>query len=650
MFSAFTTARRRTSAPAKAVERRLTLERLEERDVPAGIVNVAGIGDDDAGTISLEVYGSAFDDQVDIVRENNQVKVIAQGSTVLRYFKRSTSVLEQATVTYTQITFNVASIRDITITMGAGHDSVRVINVMGEPANYNYGALSVNLGSGNDSFLFSGYFHDRVASFSLDSGAGDDSVLLDRIDVRAGETLPTPTLFTGDGNDTVYLNESVVGVLTRLGDGNDTLWMNQCDIGRGDFSADLGEGNDTLTVNNVITYVGGGYSFFVDLGNGDNQVTFSSSNSIGYFDGNVWQGGVTVVGFGGNDQLTFTGNTFVLNKLNIDLGNGNNQLFVAATDDDVFTLSVDGPDGEINTRIFMGSGQDLLHFGRVALVGNSFFNSVFFADGTELNMGSGADELYIEGAAFGGLIVSSGDGPDFISLFRSESRSTLVFLGIGSDTLGVAQCSSVILSVYMGPGHDRVIFYDNNAFGRFDDPNWVGGLNVLGDSGNDRLEFTRFRAGDNQTRVLKDLFIDLGTGDDTLFVSTASLRSDPATLSVDGPDDQFNTDIRLGDGNDRVEFGGTVGKGKSVDFADRTQLELGSGNDQLYVWDATFNLLIAFLDEGNDRVVNNWGRSRVTVGAGSVLDGGAGTNLLSDGWATPPNLRIFRFSRGLRRL
>jgi hypothetical protein len=654
MFSAKPFSRRRrtsTRAPS-AVSRPLTLERLEERDVPAGIVNVVGIGDDDAGTISLELYGSPFNDQVDIVRENNQVKVIAQGSTVLRYFKSSTSVLEQATVTYTQITFNVASIRDITIKMGVGHDAVRVINFMEEPANYDYGALSVDLGSGNDSFLFSGYVHDRVASFSLDSGAGDDSVLLDRIDVRAGETLPIPTLYTGDGNDAVYLNESIVGIFIWLGGGNNTLWMNGCDIGRGDFYAYFGNGNDTLTVNSVISYVGGGYSFTVDLGHGNNQVTFSGSNSIGYFDGNVWQGGVTVLGGAGNDQLTFTGSTYVGNKLQILLGEGSDLLFVASTYDDVFTLSVDGPDGEINTRILMGPDNDRVRFGDFFPQPPNFL-TVMFADYTLLDMGDGLDSVDIEGAIFHSLTMSLRNGNDSVQLRKCEGVDINVSLGDGDDGLRVTSCISDSLTVNMGSGNDVVGFSGNNAFGRFDDPNWVGGLTVWGLPGNDgvRFETEPYYEEVNQTRVLNKLAIDLGGGDDRFYVSDVDWPSDPPILSVDGPDGQFNTDISMGRGNDYVSFGVSRFRNvKNLDFADKTRLDLGPGDDELVVENSTFNLLIALLGDGNDRVLNNWGGSGVTVGAGSKLDGGAGTNLLPAGWATPPNLTILRFARGIRRL
>ncbi|MBA2224955.1 hypothetical protein [Thermogemmata fonticola] len=419
MFSAKTfSRRRRTSAPAKAVERRLTLERLEEREVPAGIVSVFATQSNFAGTVNLVITGDDLDNQVDIVRESGQVKIIAQGTTVLHYDLSSTPGVS-VTPTYTQITFNASGgIRDISITMGGGHDAVRVSAI----GDHSFGNFGVNLGSGNDSFLLLGSSSTSpninfVNSFSLDSDSGDDLVSVYKTALSGG------TLSTGDGNDTVYLNDCVGGpISTSLGAGNDTLLVNSC---RSDsFSADLGSGND--------------------------RASFSGNNRFGGLIGRTWFGGLTVVGGAGNDLLTFTGQTQVLNKLNIDLGVGNDRLLVAA----------------------------------------------------------------------------------------------------------------------------------------------------------------------------------------------AANSSDPATLSVDGPDGEINALIRLGTGNDLVRFGTGSGSGPSVNFADQTRLEMGSGDDALFIRNAIFNLLIALLGDGTDRVLNDWGGSGVTVGAGSKLHGGVGVDLLPSGWTTPPNLTI----------
>jgi hypothetical protein len=403
MFLAKTFSRhsRTSTRVPSAASRPLTLERLEEREVPAGIVSVFATQSNFAGTVNLVITGDDLDNQVDIVRESGQVKIIAQGTTVLHFDPLSPLFTNpNVTATYTQITFNASGgIREISITMGGGHDAVRV-SVIG---NHFFGNFGVNLGSGNDSFLLLGSSStypniNSVSSFSLDSGSGDDCVYVYKTFLLEG------TLSTGEGND--------------------TLLVNSCRSGF--FSADLGNGND--------------------------QGIFSGTNSFGNYDifDDSWSGGLTVVGGAGNDLLTFTGRTQVLNKLNIDLGDGNDRLLVAA----------------------------------------------------------------------------------------------------------------------------------------------------------------------------------------------AANTSDPATLSVDGPDGEINALIRLGTGNDLVRFGTGSGSGKSVDFADLTRLELGSGDDRLFIRNAIFNLLIALLGDGNDQVLNNWGGSGVTVGAGSKLHGGAGVDVLPSGWTTPPNLTV----------
>jgi len=157
---------------------------------------------------------------------------------------------------------------------------------------------------------------------------------------------------------------------------------------------------------------------------------------------------------------------------------------------------------------------------------------------------------------------------------------------------------------------------------------------VLGGAGRDTLSFA------GTTGVGNKLSIDLGGGPDRLFVAAAANTTDPPTLKVDGPDGQINTTILTGTGNDVVRFGTGSGSGKSVQFEDETRLNLGSGDDALYVRNAIFNLIIALLGDGNDKVLNNWGSSNVTVGSGSKLHGGPGIDVLPASWTTPTNLTV----------
>jgi len=386
--------RRGTSTPAQAAaSRRLTLERLEERDVPAGIVSVFATN---AGgtTINLTITGDEFDNQIDIIRESGQVKIIAQGTTGLNYDPSSTPGVS-VTSSPIQIAFNASAIRDISINMGGGHDAVRV-SVVGV---HTFGNFGVNLGSGNDSFLLMGTsisfpIDDTVLSFSLDSGSGDDSVYVYRTTLDGG------TLSTGEGNDTVYLNGCGVGISTQLGAGNDNLVVDTCFAGLISFPV-----------------------FSVDLGSGNDRASFTGTNTP--------LGEVTVVGGGGHDVLSFSGRTEVLNKLNIDLGVGNDRLLVAAAANaaDPATLSVDGPDGQINALIRLQAGNDLVRFGTGAGSGPS----VNFADQTRLEMGSGDDALFIRNAIFNLLIALLGDGTDRV---LNDWGGSGVTVGAGSKLHG----------------------------------------------------------------------------------------------------------------------------------------------------------------------------------------------------------------------
>ncbi len=61
--------------------------------------------------------------------------------------------------------------------------------------------------------------------------------------------------------------------------------------------------------------------------------------------------------------------------------------------------------------------------------------------------------------------------------------------------------------------------------------------------------------------------------------------------------------------------------------------------------DAIMSLLVALLGDDDDTVMNNWGTDNVTVGFGSLLDGGNHiiTDILPPGWTPPANLTVINF-------
>jgi len=380
----------------------LNLERLEEREVPAGIVSVFASNASFLNTVNLVITGDDLDNQIDIVRQAGQVKIIARGDTLLHYDLASTYNYGTVTPTYTEITFDASGgMRDVTIQMFSGNDDVR-ISVIG---NHRFGNLLVSLGEGNNSFLLMGSSstfpnENSVTFFSLDGGAGRDQIYVYKTFISGG------TLNTGGGHDSVYLNDIRGALLITLGAGNDTLLVHQ----------QLG-----LT------------SFSVNLGSGDDQATFTGNNTFGSFEPpyNTWGGGLTVLGGAGRDTLSFAGTTVVGNKLSIDLGAEPDRLFVAAAANttDPPTLKVDGPDGQINTTILTGTGNDVVRFG----TGSGSGKSVQFEDETRLNLGSGDDALYVRNAIFNLIIALLGDGNDKV---LNNWGSSNVTVGSGSKLHG----------------------------------------------------------------------------------------------------------------------------------------------------------------------------------------------------------------------
>jgi len=300
--------------------------------------------------------------------------------------------------------------------------------------------------------------------------------------------------------------------------------------------------------------------------------------------------------------------------------------------DDV-RISVIGDHSFGNLLVSLGEGNNSFLLMGSSSTSPNINNSVTFFS---LDGGAGRDQIYVYKTFISGGTLNTGGGHDSVYLNDIKGNSLSITLGAGNDTLLVHQLGLTSFSVDLGSGDDQATFTGNNTFGSFNSlyNTWVGGLTVLEGAGRDTLSFAGTTVVDNK------LSIDLGAEPDRLFVAAAANTTDPPTLKVDGPDGQINTTILTGTGNDVVRFGTGSGSGKSVQFEVETRLNLGSGDDALYVRNAIFNLIIALLGDGNDKVLNNWGSSNVTVGSGSKLHGGPGIDVLPASWTTPTNLTV----------
>ena len=366
---------------------------------------------------------------------------------------------------------------------------------------------------------------NNVSLIDVHGGAGNDTIQLD----ETNGPLPAAHLFGGNGDD-----------LLLGGSGNDVLsGDNGNDFLNGSGGADLltgGDGDDLL--------LGGAGSDQVRGDDGNDVLVWNAGDGSDVFEGGA--GLDTAVVNGGAGDETFTAaangsrvdferlgdNPFSIDigtteKLNANLGDGNDNFSVIGDLGSLVRLTVDG-----------GAGNDTIHGsnGADALFGSAGNDSLFGGDGDDtLAGGAGVDQFFGEGGN-DTLIWNPGDGSD---LFDG---------GDGIDT-GVVNGGAVdeVYTVAAVNGHVDLERTSPGPFG---------------------IDITN----------TEKLVVNLAGGNDT-FSASGDLGS-LISLTVDGGagNDTINggngADTLLGgDGNDRIDGNG----GLDTAF-------LGAGDD-VFVWD-----------------------------------------------------------------
>ena len=355
--------------------------------------------------------------------------------------------------------------------------------------------------------------------------------------------------------------------------------------------------------------------------------TLNLNPGSSYSSGTVSQTGSFVI-------LTPVPNAF---NLTINMGGGNDNVTlyhtVPFTSIQIGTLTVD-----------LGAGNDLFSLQGQGVANTRINNLVFDA-------GVGNDQVIFDATQLGDIsgVCRLGDGDDSILLKGSGTR---IFQ------------SSAPWELDLGKGNDSAQFLDTR-FGEFQGPGLFlsgGGLIVRGRAGDDRVDFggtgALLSVNNNlgYNLIANQLLIDLGKGNDRLTVPAPSNSSHTNLFYArnnDGSNAQIIMGPTVGDGNDRIRWGNGGGTGQSVRFgniagvAADVEIRMGSGNDRVYIRNAEFQLLTLLMEDGDDRVDNNWGSDGVTVNtAGSTLNGGAHSSgdTLATGFTAPANLSVSNFN------
>jgi len=217
----------------------------------------------------------------------------------------------------------------------------------------------------------------------------------------------------------------------------------------------------------------------------------------------------------------------------------------------------------------------------------------------------------------------------------------------GNDKVSIGACTiNNNLVIRDSPGGNDIVKIDNTIVGN--------NTYIYLTSGFDKVFLT-------SSRFIQDVFINTAGGNDvvrfipgTVFVGgnlgiltgddDDLVRVDPGTSGAVTLEVFGTTSIRTGLGDDLVRFGVPSSTGPTVDLQ-ATVIDTGDGDDRIYMRDAIMSLLVALLGDGDDTVMNNWGTDNVTVGFGSLLDGGnhITSDILPPGWTPPANLTVINF-------
>ncbi|MCS7167182.1 MAG: hypothetical protein RMI91_02515 [Gemmatales bacterium] len=304
----------------------LSVERLEDRSVPAGTVTISGWG---AG--NLNVVGDAQGNEIEIIGSSNSIQINAQGTTTL-----SLGTIPAAWVVSsspTQVVLQPTTtplLGQLVLDLKAGDDQVGVFGLQGlVQAN---GNILIMPGDGNDTVRLGG---DATAkALLIRDNLGNDVVQLDAVSARDPSQISL-----GAGNDSILIAgtgtifDSDLTLLTGAGSDRIRFVPGQSWI-KGNLSIDtsaaMGDGGDSVLVDHAASAtaphtlrVSG--STTIKTGNGADLIRFGSGSGTGP---SVDLGGgsnPTTIEMGNdNDRIGIQRAQFA--QLTVNLGNGTDQV------------------------------------------------------------------------------------------------------------------------------------------------------------------------------------------------------------------------------------------------------------------------------------------------------------------------------------
>lgn len=275
-----------------------------------------------------QIHTGAGDDVLNITgglalqAENNAHITIdmAEGNDRLNFMAEETAI-------------NSLSGSQVQINMGDGENHIQIQGGNGVIASS--GSVAIIGGQDRDEIHIRAGMEAIIGNVSLESGAGDDLVVLQAEEGNGGYSVhtsadETTAIRTGDGNDTIKIQGDVAGVWSNggtvmldSGAGNDRVVIAQTDElalqnnSAGHVNILTDSGNDTIEIASMVT--DSEATTVVDSGADDDTVTIGS---VGAYEG----GTITLNGGAGNDTVNIGSVGAMGGTMTLDGGDGNDTL------------------------------------------------------------------------------------------------------------------------------------------------------------------------------------------------------------------------------------------------------------------------------------------------------------------------------------
>lgn len=627
-----------------------TLRPLEDRTVPAGVVNATFA----AGVLTLTALNDPTD--VNITRTNHQnITLDAAGANTITVtandgetgsaftggpFAGMTAIrlvmgLGNDTVTLT----DAALTGTVTFLGGSGNNRLNIDgagNFSGlagpSPGNVTVGGVSVTNGDGDDTFTVGGGSHTINGNVVIRNGEGFSNTSFGFLGADVTNVTGAVGVTNLNGNDffaALGTSATFTGPITLShgNGGSDTTFGAGTTAAVGGITVTCGAGNDDFNTNGTTFTVGTptarrNLTIRNGTGGGSTDQNFNATT-------NTINGNLSVTAAAGDDDFSVNGTNFVVRgNLTVSTGSGGGTTSITPTQ----VVDIDGA-----VVVTAGQGNDTLDFGgatsvdvgSVSLTSGNGSSTLTFSGATATVTGAvrhthlagtstttfGAASVTIDGT----ITSTHGDGTDTLEATGSVFKAAAITIrnGAGGSTTEFGATTSNTLTgnigIVNGDGSDT--FTAGGGTFVLGAPTARRNLTIANGIGGSTTEFLG-----STTTIEGSVAVTNGDGFDSFDVGgTTFAVTGAGNVTIANGIGGGTTTIAAGAGS----IGGklTVTATDGADVVELTRLTMtgataintGNGNDTIDVDNSTFNGLFG--------VVTGAGADRVLIEDGSVNDG-----------------------------